>query len=258
MATAYDQIGRNYNVTRRPDARIAAMITEALGDARSVVNVGAGSGSYEPAQISVVAVDPSIEMIRQRPIGSAPAVLARAESLPFPNRSFDAGLAVLTIHHWTSIAAGLNELRRVASRRVVILTYDPDWDERFWFVSHYFPEIIDLDRAHLPTLRQLEEWLEGIEIREVPIPRDCSDGFLGAFWQKPEAYLDPAVRRGISAFAKLSSDAVERGLTRLSDDLRSGVWEQLFGYLRKQDTVELGYRLVIAKAGQWAGRCCWR
>jgi hypothetical protein len=141
---------------------------------------------------------------------------------------------------------------------VVILTYDPDWDERFWLVSHYFPEIIDLDRAHLPTLRQLEEWLEGIEIQEVPIPRDCSDGFLGAFWQKPEAYLDPVVRRGISAFAKLSSDAVERGVTRLSDDLRSGVWEQLFGYLRKQDTVDLGYRLVIAKAGQWAGRCCWR
>ncbi len=258
MATAYDQIGRNYTVTRRPDARIAAMITEALGDARNVVNVGAGSGSYEPTQISVVAVDPSIEMIRQRPIGSAPAVMARAESLPFPNRSFDAALAVLTIHHWTSIAAGLNELRRVASHRVVILTYDPDWDERFWLASRYFPEIIELDRAHLPTLRQLEEWLERIEIWEVPIPRDCSDGFLGAFWQKPEAYLDPAVRRGISAFAKLSSDAVERGLTRLSDDLRSGVWEQLFGYLRKQDTLDLGYRLVVARAGQLADRRCWR
>jgi ubiquinone/menaquinone biosynthesis C-methylase UbiE len=157
MATTYDRIGRNYALTRQPDARIAVMITDALGDARSVVNVGAGSGSYEPTQIGVVAVDPSIEMVRQRRLGAAPAVLARAESLPFPDRSFDAALAVLTIHHWSSIIAGLNELRRVASRRVVILTYDPDWDERFWLVARYFPQIIDLDRTHLPTLSQLEE-----------------------------------------------------------------------------------------------------
>jgi Methyltransferase domain len=228
MATAYDWIGRGYTLTRQPDPRIAAMITEALGDVRSVVNVGAGAGSYEPAQIAVVAVDPSIEMIRQRPIGSAPAVLARVESLPFRSRSFDAALALLTIHHWTSIAAGLTELRRVATRRVVILTCDPACSDRFWLASHYLPEIIDLDRRQLPTLGRLEEWLGEIEIREVPIPRDCKDGFQGAFWQRPEAYLDPAVRRGISAFAKLPSDAVDRGLGRLSEDLRSGRWEKLF------------------------------
>jgi hypothetical protein len=247
MATAYDRIGRGYTLTRQPDPRIAAMITEALGDVRSVLNVGAGAGSFEPAQMAVVAVDPSIEMIRQRSIGAGPAVLARAESLPFRSRSFEAALALLTIHHWTSIAAGLTELRRVASRRVGILTCDPACDDHFWLASHYLPEIIDLDRRQLPTLGGLEEWLGEIEIREVPIPCDCKDGFQGAFWQKPEAYLDPAVRRGISTFEKLPSDAVDRGLARLSDDLRSGRWEKLFGHLRTQDSADLGYRLVIAK-----------
>lgn len=177
MATAYDRIGWGYTLTRQPDPRIAAMITDALGDARSIVNVGAGAGSYEPVQMAVVAVDPSIEMIRQRPIGSALAVLARAESLPFRSRSFDAALAVLTIHHWTSIAAGLTELRRVASRRVVILTCDPECGDRFWLASHYLPEIIDLDRKRLPSLGRLEEWLGEVEVREVLIPRDCKDGF---------------------------------------------------------------------------------
>jgi SAM-dependent methyltransferase len=223
------------------------MITDALGDVQSVVNVGAGAGSYEPKQMSVVAVDPSIEMIRQRPIGSAPVVLARAESLPFRSRSFDAALAVLTIHHWILIAAGLSELRRVATSKVVILTCDPACDERFWLASHYLPEIVDFDRRHLPTLGQLEQWLGEVEIREVPIPRDCKDGFQGAFWQKPEAYLDPAVRRGISTFAKLPADAVDRGLARLSDDLDSGRWEKHFGHLRTQESIDLGYRLVIAK-----------
>ena len=249
MGTEYDRIGRAYSRTRQPDPRIAAMITHALGNVRRVVNVGAGTGSYEPAHIAVIAVDPSIEMIRQRPIGSAPAVLACAESLPFRSQSFDAALAVLTIHHWNSIPAGLAESRRVATHRVVILTCDPGCEDRFWLVSHYLPEIIDLDRGHLPTLRQLQEWLGDIETRDVPIPHDCKDGFLGAFWQKPQAYLDPAVRYGISAFAKLPSDAVDRALARLSNDLRSGRWDELFGHLRMQDSADLGYRLVIAKRG---------
>jgi SAM-dependent methyltransferase len=247
VATAYDGIAREYTLTRQPDPRIAAMITAALGDARKVVNVGAGAGSYEPEHMAVVAVDPSIEMIRQRPLRSAPAVLARAESLPFQTNSFDAALAVLTIHHWTSIAAGLSEMRRVASRRVVILTFDPTYDDRFWLASHYLPEIIHLDQGQLPTVGQLEERLGEMEVHEVPIPRDCKDGFLGAFWQKPEAYLDAAVRRGISAFAKLPPALVDRGLARLSDDLHSGRWAKLFGHLRMQDTADLGYRLIIAK-----------
>jgi SAM-dependent methyltransferase len=186
-------------------------------------------------------------MIRQRPVASAPGVLAQAEALPFRSRSFDAALAVLTIHHWTSIAAGLSELCRVATRRVVILTYDPACGGRFWLASRYLPEIIDLDREQLPTLEQLERLLGEIEIRQVPIPRDCKDGFLCAFWQKPEAYLDPAVRRGISMFAKLPSDVIDRGLGHLSNDLSSGRWEKLFGRLRMQESIDLGYRLVIAK-----------
>jgi SAM-dependent methyltransferase len=246
-ATDYNRIGREYTHTRQPDPRIAALISEALGDIRSVVNVGAGAGSYEPRQIQVVGVDPSMTMIRQRPSGSAPAVLARAESLPFRSRSFDAALAVLTIHHWTSIVAGLAELRRVATRRVVILTYDPAYSERFWLASHYLPEIIDLDRESLPTSGQLHEWLSEIDVREVPIPYDCKDGFQGAFWRRPEAYLDPVIRRGISTFAKLPADALNRGLARLADDLRSGRWERLFGYLRTRDSADLGYRLIIAK-----------
>lgn len=246
METTYDRVGRGYTLTRQPDARIAAMITEALGDVRTVVNVGAGAGSYEPRQMTVVAVDPSIEMIRQRPIGSAPAVLARAESLPFRSRSFDAALAILTIHHWTSIADGVAELKRVANLRVVILTCDPECDNRFWLASHYLPEIIDLDRRQLPTIEQLAALLGEVEIREVPIPQDCKDGFQGAFWQKPEAYLDARIRRGISTFAKLPADTVDRGLTRLSDDLRSGRWEKLFGHLRTLDSIDLGYRLIIA------------
>jgi SAM-dependent methyltransferase len=225
------------------------MITKALGDLRSVVNVGAGAGSYEPTQMAVVAVDPSIEMIRQRPTGSAPAVLARAEALPFRDRSFDAALAVLTIHHWTFIADGLKELRRVSARRVVILTYDPAWSERFWLASHYLPEIIELDREQLPSLGWLAAYLGEVEVREVPIPSDCMDGFLGAFWQRPEAYLDTEVQNGISMFAKLPSGAVERGIGRLSYDLRSGRWEKLFGHLRTHETSDLGYRLVIANSG---------
>lgn len=248
MVTEYDLIGRAYRLTRQPDPRIATMIAEALGDVRSVVNVGAGTGSYEPAHLPVIAIDSSIEMIKQRPIGSAPAVLANAESLPFRSRSFDAALAVLTIHHWRSIPAGLGELRRVARDRVVILTYDPACDHRFWLVSHYIPEIIDLDRRNLPALGQLKEWVGDIEIRNVPIPHDCKDGFLGAFWRRPEAYLDLAVRRGISAFAKLPSEAVNRALARLSNDLCSGRWDALFGDLRTHDSADLGYRLVIVKA----------
>ena len=245
MASVYDRIGRHYTSTRQAEPRIAAMIRAALGDVRTVVNVGAGAGSYEPVHIAVVAIDPSIEMIRQRPPGSAPAVLAKAESLPFRSRSFDAAMAVLTMHHWTSIGAGLAELQRVATRRIVILTYDPACSERFW-LSRYLPEIIQLDRAHLPTLDQLQGWLGEMQIRSVPIPRDCRDGFQGAFWQRPEAYLNPAVRRGISSFAKLPFDVVERGLSNLADDLRSGRWESVFGHLRMQDTADLGYRLVVA------------
>jgi SAM-dependent methyltransferase len=248
MMGSYDQIGQGYTVTRRPDPRIASQIVAALGDARSVVNVGAGSGSYEPDQIAVVAVEPSIEMIRQRPSGAAPVAQARAEALPFPDCSFDAALAILTIHHWSDLPRGLAELRRVARRRVVILTCDPDRHEKFWLVTDYLPEIAELDRARLQTMRELARLLGKMQTIPVMIPADCHDGFQGAFWARPEAYLDPNVRRGISTFALLPDEKVRRGLDRLAGDLRSGHWDERFGHLRRAESIDLGYRLIVLES----------
>src|SRR5262245_56504711 len=225
----YDGIGRGYSVTRRDDPRIAAAIRTALGDARRIVNVGAGTGSYEPAALAVVAVEPSVEMIRQRRVGAAPAVRAVAEALPFRARAFDAAMAVLTMHHWTDRAAGLRELRRVAGR-VVIVTWDPERPAAgprgaFWLTAEYLPEIEAWDAPRFPPMRELRGHLGPVSIQPLLIPADCADGFLGAFWARPEAYLDPAVRRGISTFGMLPPAVVDRAVARLADDLRSGVWE---------------------------------
>jgi SAM-dependent methyltransferase len=190
----YDRIGSGYTGTRRPDPRIAAAIGAALGDARTLVNVGAGAGAYEPPVRRVVAVEPSRAMIRQRPTGAAPCIQAVAERLPFRDGAVDASLAILTIHHWTEQAAGLAELRRVARRRVVVFTWDLGSLGEFWLTTEYFPEILDLDRPRFASMAVLEQRLGAIRTIPVPIPHDCQDGFLGAFWRRPEAYLDPAVR----------------------------------------------------------------
>jgi len=247
MTRSYDEIGRGYTATRKPDPRIARQVVAALGDAQSVLNVGAGAGSYEPDQISVIAVEKSIEMIRQRPSGAATAVQALAEQLPFLDHSFDAALAILTIHHWSNQAAGLAELRRVARLRVVILTLDPDCQDRFWLVTDYLPEIAEFDRPLFQTMRELAGLLGKIRTIPVMVPADCRDGFQGAFWARPEAYLDPNVRRGISTFAHLPAEEVRRGLDRLAGDLRSGRWDERFGHLRGQENADLGYRLIIAE-----------
>ena len=248
MAGTYDQIGRGYTVTRRPDPRIARQIVDALGDARSILNVGAGTGSYEPDRISVIAVEPSIEMIRQRLSGAAPVVQARAERLPFPDRSFDAALAILTIHHWSDLPRGLAELRRVARRRVVILTWDPAYNDRFWLATDYLPEIIELDRKRFQTMPELAGLLREVDPIPVMVPADCHDGFQGAYWARPEAYLDPNVRRGISTFALLPAGKVRDGIDRLADDLRSGRWDERFGHLRRAQTIDLGYRLIVLES----------
>jgi SAM-dependent methyltransferase len=249
MRGDYDRIGRGYTVTRRPDPRIARAIGAALGDARTVLNVGAGAGSYEPREMKVVAVEPSIEMIRQRAPGSAPAVRARAEALPFRDGSFDAALAVLTLHHWGDWQRGLVEMRRVARRRAVVLTCDPGCGDSFWLIAHYLPEIAELDAGRLPPIGELARCLGKIRVEAVMVPRDCQDGFQGAFWERPEAYLDPAVRRGMSSFALLAPEVVKRGLERLAADLRSGQWEARFGHLRSRRSMDLGYRLIIAELG---------
>ena len=244
-AALYDRIGVGYAAYRRPDARIAGRIAEALGDARMVVNVGAGAGSYEPGDHAVVAVEPSAEMIRQRAASAAPAVQAAAEALPFATGSFDAAMAVLTIHHWTDAERGLAEMRRVARGRIALLTWDPE-HPGFWLTRDYFPEILPADRVTFPTLRTIEAVLGSAEVLPVPIPADCTDGFLGAYWRRPEKYLDPAKRAAISAFAKL--DDVEPRIAQLQNDLEDGTWARRNADLLALPELDLGYRLLIAGA----------
>ena len=242
MPELYDAIGQNYGTYRRPDPRIAAAIAAALGPAGRLVNVGAGAGSYEPRDRAVVAVEPSRAMIRQRPPGSAPAVQASAIALPFRDAAFDTALAVLTIHHWPDRPRGLAELMRVA-HRVVILTWDPD-SSRFWLTEEYFPEIAELDRPIFPTMDDLRRTLGPIDVRPVPVPHDCTDGFLGAYWRRPQAYLDPGVRGAISTFGKVA--ALEAPLERLRRDLDDGAWARRHGHLMDRTEMDLGYRLIVA------------
>jgi SAM-dependent methyltransferase len=245
-AATYDRIGRTYSSTRGPDPRIAARITEALGDARSVVNVGAGAGSYEPADRRVAAVEPSWTMIEQRASGLAPCVQAVAGALPFVAASFDAALASLTIHHWPDWRRGLDEMRRVASR-VVIFTFEPGDVGAFWLTDEYFPEIVQLDVSRTATVAQIIEHLGPSDDIRLPVPHDCTDGFLAAYWRRPEAYLDPTVRAGISGLAMLPDDVIDRGTQRLADDLADGTWEQRFGHLREVDELDVCYRLIVTR-----------
>lgn len=241
----YEQIGAAYVAARRTDPRIAQAILAAIGDARSVINVGAGTGSYEPTDRELVAVEPSVEMIRCRPVGAAPVVRATAEALPFRNRSFDAALAVLTLHHWADWRAGVSELRRVA-RRAIVLTSDTDVFARYWLNNEYFPEIVELDRGRFPTIGQLAEALQGTRVQAVRVPRDCTDGFAGAHWARPETYLDASARLAMSVFAALPDQVVSKGIARLRADLENGAWDQRHGALRRAEDCDVGLRLVIA------------
>jgi SAM-dependent methyltransferase len=242
-AQLYDEIGIGYGNYRRPDPRVAAPILRALGEADSVVNVGAGAGSYEPTDRPVVAVEPSLAMIRQRRAGGAPVVQASVTHLPFRDAAFAAALAVLTVHHWPDRARGLTELARVARRRLVIVTWDPAVSG-FWLIDDYFPEIAEIDRSTLPSIEDLGEVLGDIEVRPLLVPHDCSDGFLGAYWRRPYAYLDAGVRSAMSVFSKLED--VESGLAHLRSDLEDGTWRRRNGHLLRQAEIDLGYRLVIA------------
>lgn len=241
----YDQIGRQYSTTRSADPRIAAAIDAALGHARSVLNVGAGTGSYEPINRFVIAVEPAQRMIAQRRREAAPVVQASSEALPFRDRSFDAALAVLTVHHWANWRIGIQEMRRVAGR-IVIFTFEPGDVGRFWLTDAYFPEITELDRGRCPSIREVVNAVGRCTVERVPIPHDCSDGFLAAYWRRPEAYLDPAVRASISGLAMLGDDVIARGVKRLQADLDSGVWEERFGHVRTLESLDVCYRLLVA------------
>jgi SAM-dependent methyltransferase len=242
----YDAIGATYTSTRRTEPRIAARVWAALGDARTVLNVGAGTGSYEPAGRDVIAVEPSALMRSQRPAGAAPCVAAVAESLPFEDQSFDAAMAFSTVHHWQDPIAGLREMRRVA-RHVVVFTFDATdtgWRRRFWLTRDYLPEVADLLTGR-PSLTEQARAI-GARIESVLIPWDCADGFFEAYWRRPEAYLDENVRRGISVWARVGPDAEQRVVRSLRNDLVSGQWAERNRDLAGLDAAELGLRLLIA------------
>ncbi len=240
MRASYDTIGINYSDLRKPDARIEAAIGRALGPARTILNVGAGAGSYEPAGRQVTAIEPSLEMIRQRRASAAPVIQGHAEDLPFADDSFDASMAVLTVHHWTDKEKGLTEMRRVTRGPVVILTYDPSF-RGFW-LADYIPELVTLDEAQMPPMTDYEAWLGPVEISAVPIPHDCTDGFLCAYWRRPSAYLDPRIRAAISSFWKIPN--IADGLGKLAHDLETGAWARRYGGLLDREALDAGYRLV--------------
>ena len=242
----YDTIGATYTTTRRPDPRIAAQIHAALGDAETVINVGAGTGSYEPPQ-TVLAVEPSAVMIAQRPVGAAPAIQAGAESIPLGDDAADAVMALLTVHHWTDLEAGVAEMRRIARRRIVVLTWDQSVTRETWLLSEYLPEAAALDDARAIPVEHLAALLGATRIEPVPIPHDCTDGFAVAYWRRPEAYLDPVVRAGISTLAQTGEEAIAPGLSRLADDLSSGRWHDRHADLLTLDETDVGYRLLVAE-----------
>lgn len=242
MNAKYDSIGINYSELRKPDPRIAALIAQALGTAETILNVGAGSGSYEPTARQVTAVEPSTQMIRQRSAKTARVVQGCAEQLPFEDDSFDASMAILTVHHWSDKERGLQEMRRVTRGRIVLLTFDPAY--RGAWLNEYLPELAALDEAQMPSMSDYERWLGSVQISPVPIPHDCTDGFLYAYWRRPAAYLDARIRSGSSAFRYIEN--VEEGLARLRNDLESGEWACRHSELLRLDAYDAGYRLVTA------------
>jgi SAM-dependent methyltransferase len=241
----YDTIGGTYAATRRTEPRIAAQVWAALGDAQTVLNVGAGTGSYEPPDRDVTAVEPSAVMRAQRPAGAAPCVAAGAQSLPFEDQSFDAAMAFATVHHWPDPVAGLREMRRVA-RRVVVFTHDTryaGWLGRFWLTRDYLPEVADF-LVGRPSLTELAGAIDA-RVEPVLIPWDCADGFFEAYWRRPESYLDDQVRRGMSIWARVGPEAEQRAVRSLGDDLASGRWAERNRELIALDTAELGLRLLV-------------
>jgi SAM-dependent methyltransferase len=243
----YERGGQGYGGVRRADTRIAALVHAALGDARTVINVGAGAGSYEPPDRYVAAVEPAALMRAQRPPELAPAIDATAEALPFDDASFDAAMASVTIHQWPDIKRGLAELRRVSRETIVVLTFDGTQLHRLW-LGEYVPELFVAESRRYPAIESVCEMLGGeTDVSAVPIPIDCTDGFTEAFYARPEAFLDEKVRRSQSAWAFVPPDAVERGIALLAEELRSGRWDERFGSLREQPQFVGALRLIVSR-----------
>ena len=243
----YDTHGQKYSGQRKTDPRIAAYVHNALADSETVINIGAGSGSYEPEDKYVIAVEPSITMRTQRIAnGKIPAINAKADSLPFDDRSFDAAMAMVTVHHWPDIEKGISEIRRVTKKRIVIMTFDPDALDDFWNVN-YFPQLIEIERARYPSITRLQKALSAkTEVIKIPIPLDCVDGFQETYYGRPEAFLEKEVRMAQSAWGILPADLEKKYLQNLSNDLQSGAWDKKFGHFRTQPNFTGALRLIVA------------
>ncbi len=243
----YEPVGDAYSRIRRPDPRIAADLRDALGASRTLLNVGAGAGSYEPDDLLVLAVEPSPAMRSQRPRRAAPAIDATAEQLPFDEDSFDAAMALISVHQWPHPERGLREMRRVSRELVLVMTFDGRQLDRLW-LGEYFPELFVAERRRYPAIEDIARTLGGdVDVLPVNIPADCTDGFTEAYYARPEAFLDPEVRRAQSAWAFVSPQVVERGVQKLRDDLASGRWEERHGHLRNQPQFTGALRLIISR-----------
>ena len=249
--TRYEQIGHGYARTRREDPRLAARIHTGLGEARTVVNVGAGTGSYEPRDRHVIAIEPSDVMAAQRPRDRAPAIRASAGALPLRDASVDAAMAVLSLHHWDAEQErGVRELRRVARGPVVILTFDPQVSGQMWLMADYLPEGAALDRRIFPAVAELQAWLGGdTRVEVLQLARDTPDWMLGSFWAHPERVLDAEARAGTSGFARMPAEVLARVIARVRSDLASGEWERRHGHLRERDSYDAGLRLLVNLPG---------
>ena len=247
-AARYDEIGCAYASTRREDPRLRDRILSALGDSKTIVNVGAGTGSYEPRDRYVIAIEPSDVMAAQRSADLAPAIRGSAAPLMLRDDSVDGAMAILTVHHWDDqLEAGVRELRRVARGPVVIVTVDTDVGSEMWLLRDYLPEVAALDRVTMPEIAHLAEWLGGtVEVETVLTPRDTPDWTLASFWAHPERVLDETARNATSGFARMDPAVVERVVTEVDRDLRSGTWDQRYGHLRDLDALDVGVRLVVA------------
>ena len=241
MSVNYDQLAQQYHNHRKPDSRIYERIHFHIKGAERVLNVGAGIGSYEPDDCDVVAIEPSFEMILQRQNSGTELIQGVVEDLPFRDNTFDISMGILTIHHWSDIHSGLKEMVRVSRKKTVLFTWIGYGDD-FWLES-YIPEIIGVDYELFPTLKELEQLLGDFTVETIEIPHDCTDGFMCAYWRRPEAYLDSNVREAISTFSRVSD--IQDGLNRLQYEINSGAWRKKHAHLLKKKSLDLGYRLVV-------------
>jgi len=244
MDAIYDDIGNTYSVTRCTDPKIAEQLNHELQGATRIVNIGAGTGSYEPENIELVAVEPSSVMISQRKVGSHRVEQASAEQLPFENRSFSHAMTVLSMHHWQNRARAFREINRVVTEKFVAITWDPT-SEPFWLTRDYFPEIYEMDKCIFPALEEIKEYFDEVIIRPLQIPSDCQDGFLAAFWKRPAAYLSSKVRQAMSPFSKVKN--LSEGLQKLEDDLANGAWAGKNQAILGLSYLDVGYRVISAR-----------